>query len=518
MPSSGLTPNLVTTCALVTALAARGGRQRAGAAAWPAWAADPAAVVVGMNAAVEAGDTAAARGVLERAVKAGAGVSVEAYNVLLKGSPAASIPGLRAEMVAARVPPNGVTFNSMVASHAKEGDIPSARAALALALAAGHGRDGWAHAALAAALVRAGRLEDAEALVGDAKGVGARLGVEFWTALVDGAARARGPAAAASVVARMRDQEGVSPNAVTFNALLRAHCAPPPRVDGEGGADGAPSRPTKSALAGVLATLASMGASGVRPGVDTYNTLMAGALARGAPSAVPRLFRAARAAGRAPDVLSWTTLIAALARLGRPDDAVAAFSAMESSSRLTVADGPALAALVDALARSPAAVPAARAVLTRAAALAAAAGLPPPADAYGAAVAASARAGDALGAAALAVEFAAAGGDPDARMIAALAGACRRGRDARAAVAALRSAAALAPPRARPALARAARAVAEAAETSGDKDGLERLKFWLGLPNTLYGDEGENSDGGRGAAPAPMLAPAPARVVKDPEQ
>ena len=61
---------------------------------------------------------------------------------------------------------------------------------------------------------------------------------------------------------------------------------------------------------------------GVAPTAVTFNTLMDACLARGAPAAVPRLFRALLGAGLAPDAVSYTTLVAAFARLGRPDDAV----------------------------------------------------------------------------------------------------------------------------------------------------------------------------------------------------
>ncbi len=71
-----------------------------------------------------------------------------------------------------------------------------------------------------------------------------------------------------------------------------------------------------------LVLLRRMGAAGVAPSTDTFNTLMAACLARGEPAAVPRLFRRLLGLGHAPDALSYTSLIAALTRLGRPLDAV----------------------------------------------------------------------------------------------------------------------------------------------------------------------------------------------------
>ena len=70
--------------------------------------------------------------------------------------------------------------------------------------------------------------------------------------------------------------------------------------------------------------LRRMGAAGVAPSADTFNTLMGACLARGEPAAVPRLFRRLIGLGHAPDALSYTSLISALTRLGRPLDAVRA--------------------------------------------------------------------------------------------------------------------------------------------------------------------------------------------------
>ena len=514
MRDAGLHPNRVTACAVATELSraasrgARGGAApalaRAALAVWtddvqtdPVWVTDATAVVVGMNAAAEAGEGGRARAILDAARVAPTAAMV---NVLIKAAPdPATLATVLADAAAWRVPANDVTANSIVAAHARFGALASARSALDAALAAGGGRDGWAHAALGAAYVKAGRQDDAEALIEECERVGARAHVSLWSALVDGAARAGNAPRAAALVGRMQ-AAGVPPNAVTFNALLRAHCTPVAATTTP------PTTPRPSALAGVLTTLAAMGDAGVRPGIDTYNTLMGGALARGAPAAVPRLFRCALRAGATPDALSWTTLVAALGRLGRADDAVAAFARYEAAGdAVAPVDGAALAALVDALARAGA-LARARSPLRRAAALAAAAGAPPPSPAYGAAVAGAARSGDAVGAASLVAEFAAAGGTPDEGMLAALASASSRSeREVRAAVAALRSAATGAPPRVRRELSSAARVVVTAAEAGAAQRGagLERIKWWLGLPNRLY----ESDEDGSGESVAPGEEP-----------
>ncbi len=71
-----------------------------------------------------------------------------------------------------------------------------------------------------------------------------------------------------------------------------------------------------------VALLQDMGEAGVKPNVDTFNTLMTARLRAADCVAVARLFRQMLAYGYSPDSISYTTLVAALARLGRTDDAV----------------------------------------------------------------------------------------------------------------------------------------------------------------------------------------------------
>jgi pentatricopeptide repeat protein len=102
----------------------------------------------------------------------------------------------------------------------------------------------------------------------------------------------------------------------------------------------APGSPSSARLAGVpegillraergqggtqaeLEVLQEMSREGVRPDVDTFNILMGGRLRSGDYAAVARLFRQLLGMGYCPDSISYTSLIAALARLGRFQDAV----------------------------------------------------------------------------------------------------------------------------------------------------------------------------------------------------
>lgn len=65
-----------------------------------------------------------------------------------------------------------------------------------------------------------------------------------------------------------------------------------------------------------------MSRDGVRPNVDTFNILMTARLRNGDCVAVPCLFKQLLQTGYCPDSISYTTLISALSRLGRFDDAV----------------------------------------------------------------------------------------------------------------------------------------------------------------------------------------------------
>ena len=69
-------------------------------------------------------------------------------------------------------------------------------------------------------------------------------------------------------------------------------------------------------------TLREMGMAGVVPSTDTFNTLMSACSDRGDPSSIPHLFRRLISLGHSPDALSYTSLIAALTRIERPEDAV----------------------------------------------------------------------------------------------------------------------------------------------------------------------------------------------------
>ena len=145
----------------------------------------------------------------------------------------------------------------------------------------------------------------------------------------------------------------------------------------------------------------------------------------------------------------------------------------------------------------------ARAALDRAAAAAASVGDPPPTAAYGAALAGHARLGQASKALEVLHAFTAAGGAPDGAMLDAVAGACVFARDDATALAVIRAVETHGSPddkaRVRRTLAglvpaperRTARRSRADGGGAGRSESLERIKFWLGLPNSYYGGEEE---------------------------
>ena len=86
----------------------------------------------------------------------------------------------------------------------------------------------------------------------------------------------------------------------------------------------------------MTALLGRMGETGLQPSSDTFNILMHSCLQRREPEGVPGLFEQLRGFGLQPDSLSYTALIAALARLSRTDDAVRRRSASPVGSVMAI--------------------------------------------------------------------------------------------------------------------------------------------------------------------------------------
>jgi leucine-rich PPR motif-containing protein len=182
-----------------------------------------------------------------------------------------------------------------------------------------------------------------------------------FTTLIDGYVRAGDMAAARRKFVAMR-AAGQAPNALTYNSLLRGYASEAATAaaaaDGGGQRDVAAVLAAQSSGAGpqgalseALGLLRDMSAAGVAPTTDTFNTLMAAAVAAGEPRLALELGTRLRGAGLRPDALTYTTQIQAHGRLGQVGEAMATFQALVRD-RSAAADLAAYSAAVDALARN----------------------------------------------------------------------------------------------------------------------------------------------------------------------
>ncbi|EFN58087.1 hypothetical protein CHLNCDRAFT_34493 [Chlorella variabilis] len=390
MQAGGRAANVVTYCGLISALGRERRRRgvRYAQTAHELWGElagsgtqlDAAAFRTGLKACVDVGRLREAERLLQRMAAAGAPPDVRAYNILLAGHGRAGATGAMARlmqrMAAGGVQPSAVTYNTLVDGYVRARDLAGARGAAERAATAGVALDVWTYSTLIKGYVQAGQLAAAETVLGDMAAAGVQPSCVTYTTLVDGHVRAGDMQAARRLVQAMR-AAGQAPNALTYNTLLRGYAAQAASAsaaaagDGGGGAAAPGSVPPAgepAALAAALALLRDMQGQGVAPTADTFNTLMAAAVAAGQFQLALDLAGRLAAAGLRPDGLTYTTLIHAHGRLGQASAAAAAFEAL-LRDRSAAADLRAYNALVDALARN-ADMPAAERMLASAAELA----------------------------------------------------------------------------------------------------------------------------------------------------
>lgn len=253
--------------------------------------------------------------------------------------------------------------------------------------------------------------------------------------------------------------------------------------------------------------------AGVAPSVDTFNTLMAAAVAAGECPLALDVYARLRRAGLRADGLTHTILIQAHGRMGQVAEAAAAFEAL-LRDRSAAPDLRAYNALVDALARNGD-MAAAERMLSAATEMASKQGLPPPVEAFGAVVAGYSRQVAVAPAVAAVKRFHAAGGSPDAQMLDVLANIAIRAGDYKVAMQAVRAleligrevdkakyAALLEDARARqtdaqsmdrPQHNRTWAAYQRRRDARRKNVQLERFKWLLGLPNSYYSDSDSES-------------------------
>ncbi|CAL8460726.1 g257 [Coccomyxa elongata] len=487
LQQSGLTPNVITWSSMISSLCKQ---RRKGAPfaqlAYKLWkeleasglaTGNAALYAAGMNASVGLGYVDEAAKLLRTMQSSGMRADVRAYNILLKGYASArelgAMQATLAEMERLQVAPSLVTYNILIDAFVNEGRLEQAAAKLKEAQRLGLRLDVWSYNTLIKGYCLANEAGNARDVLEAMKLQNVQPNVITYTTLVDGCVRA-GDLFLAEEVLRDMQFMGVPPNTVTFNIMLRGYCK-------------SSTRPIQDAIS----TLRSMGMAGVVPSTDTFNTLMSACLSKGDPGAVPRLFRRLISLGHTPDALSYTSLITSLTRLGRPEDAVLAFRAMEADARVAV-DVAALNAAVDALARCGRMGDAER-QLDHAMQLCERQGRQPPLEAYGALLAEYARRRDAEAALSVLRDFFERGGTPDDQMFDTVMDLCMRTGEFRRAMQVIRAMERVGQQvdkgrikRALEDLLRQQSKLQGRQRKRSRNEGLERLKFWLGIPNNYY--------------------------------
>lgn len=545
---AGMAPNKVTYCSLISALGKdRRKGLRSAQLAYEMWrelkaaggeALDAAAYRIGMNACVGVGRLPEAEALLKSVAAAGEAQDVRAYNILLKhysraADAAVRLPRLLSRMEAAGVQPSPVTYNILVDGYVRTGAMHEARKAMQRAKQAGVRLDAWSYSSLVKGYTNAGDLAGAEAVLHDMRAAGVGPNAVTYSTLLDGYVRAGDLRAALRTLDAM-SAAGEAPTVVTYNTLLRGYAAAigashagegggsEPSVQQEKLAEGSLRLPgaqqqqaqqgpaggkvTQYGLQQAFELLDGMQRRGVAPTTDTFNTLMAAAVAGGRPLLAVQLYSRMQGLGLRPDTLTYTTLLKAYSRSDQVQQALSVFEDLCSDANVAL-DVAAYNAAVHMLCRAGE-MRAAERMAEKAAGMAQAKGEPPPLEAYGALVAGYSRLRLVEQAVGAVRRYHAAGGSPDVRMLQSLADVCVRTGEYKVAMQTVRALELLGHPvekdkyralvqaeakraqraaqRQRPAGAGGAAASASRRRRPERSSHLERFKFWLGLPNSYY--------------------------------
>ena len=516
-----MAPNKVTYCGLISAL----GKQRRRGSRYPELAyelwqelrdehstsgetLDAISLRTGMKACVDVGKVEEAEKLVEQAIwnRSPAAKDVRTYNILLKGYSMTGSSGKRKKqlqnvmqrMRTTEVQPSCVTYNILIDSHVRCGDVTAARECMKAATAAGIKLDAWSYTSLIKGCVESEDMYGATAVIEDMRVSGVKPTYITYSTLIDGYAKA-GDMAEAREVLQTMIYAGEQPSAVTYNSMLRGYAM----------------SMQSGSLSEALQLLDDMQIQGVSPAVDTFNTLMSAAVGADEGHLALDLHQRMLAAGLRPDGVTFTVMLQAHGRLGQVSEAVAAFESLSRDPNAAM-DITAYNAMVAAFAQSGD-MTAAESMLQRACSFAKRVGLPPPREAFGAVVAGYVRLKQVSPAVQTVRKFNAAGGTPDVQMLDMLVNLCVHLGEFKIALQAVRSMEligaevdkekykAMVVKKMERAAATASRI--KNSEGDGRRNGigddlsrrrqpagerksvyLERFKFWLGLPNNYYND------------------------------
>lgn len=515
LQAGSMNPNKVTYCGLISAL---GKQRRKGSRyvelAYELWLEllnsckvsqlDSAALRTGMKACVDIGKMDEAEEVLKNALDSNvpnAAKDVRNYNILLKGyamngNVREQIDDVMERMRAAQVKPSRVTYNILIDSYVRAGQVVEARTWMTAAKNSGIELDAFSYTSLIKGCVKAGDMQGATAVLEDMRIAEVKPTYITFSTLIDGYARS-GDLPTARKMLQTMIASGEKPSAVTYNSLLRGYA----------------QISDTDALPQALQLLDDMQQQGVAPAVDTFNTLMSAAMSAGHGNVAIDLYERMRNADLRPDGVTFTILLQAHASLGEVSEAVAAFEALSRDPNAAM-DIRAYNAMVNAFAMAGD-MGAAENMLTKACEFANRVGVPPPVEAFGAVVTGYARLKLVAPAVQIVRRFNAAGGTPDVQMLDILVDLCVRTGEFKIAMQAVRSMELIGAPVDKEkyrtlvvnrmeylaaAEAKAQKRRSSYYTTNGNGGGrernrivdkneyLERFKFWLGLPNRYYDD------------------------------
>ncbi|CAO2198001.1 unnamed protein product [Urochloa humidicola] len=334
---------------------------------------DAAAFNAALSACADAGDCRRFRQLFDAMSEWGAAADALTYNVVIKMCARASRKGLVARvlerMLSAGVAPCATTFHSLVAAFVGFGDIPTAerivqamreqRKDICLLLRAvamecddvpdaeqdatllddivaggamaeqevpllpkAYPPNARVYTTLMKGYMNAGRVEDVvtmlHAMRREAETVPTSWPDHVTYTTVISALVATGNMARAHAVLDEMAEDGVPPNRVTYNVLLKGYC-----------------QQLQISKARELFEEMVKGA-GIQPDVVTYNTLMDGCVLTDDSAGALAFFNEMRSRGIAPSTVSYTTLMKAFAVSGQPKMAHKVFEEMERDPRVAV--------------------------------------------------------------------------------------------------------------------------------------------------------------------------------------
>jgi len=259
---------------------------------------DAGALRAGLSACVAHGRVDEAVGLVEAAAAEHPDwLDAGMWNRLVPGLVAegrvADLEGLVGWMRRSGVEPSEVTWNALVNAGVELGGAEGGERHLRAAGDAG-GRVGvWGWCAVLKGYVAEGRVEEAWGLVERMRRAGTEPNHACYGALMNAHAR-RGEAGECREVAEEALAAGVQLRAVEWNTLVRVQAA--------GGGPG---------IDEAFGTLGRMVRGGTSPDAVTYTTLMSACAADGDYTSVAKLFEALREAGLQPDAASYTAVLQA---------------------------------------------------------------------------------------------------------------------------------------------------------------------------------------------------------------